>query len=331
MRNDPGVTHDVIAVGNALVDVIATRDDDFVASMQMKKGSMQLIDSDRALQLYAALDDAVQMSGGSAASTTAGITSFGGTAAFIGKVADDAVGDVFGRDLRATGVSFIKPFGGNSIPTGRCMIVVTPDAQRTMNTYLGISSLLSPDDLDLSAIASAALLYLEGYLFDRETAKNAFRVAAGHAHAAGRQVALTLSDSFCVERHRTDFRSLITDGVDVLFGNDAELFSLYETDSFEFAVAQLRRECTVAAITRSKDGSVVVTPDEVIVVPAKPVEEVVDTTGAGDLYAAGFLYGYTRGLPLATCADLGHIASAEVISHVGARPLVSLASLIPAL
>ena len=331
LRNDPGVTHDVIAVGNALVDVIATRDDDFVASMQMEKGSMMLIDGDRALQLYSALDGAVQMSGGSAANTIAGIASFGGKAAFIGKVADDAVGDVFGHDLRAIGVTFVKPFGGNSIPTGRCMIVVTPDAQRTMNTYLGISSLLMPEDIDSAAIASAAMLYLEGYLFDRDEAKTAFRIAAGHAHAAGRQVALTLSDSFCVDRHRADFRALIADGVDVLFGNEAELLSLYETDTFEFAVTQLRRECTVAAITRSEHGSVVVTPDEVIAVPAKPVEQVIDTTGAGDLYAAGFLYGYTRGLPLATCADLGHIASAEVISHVGPRPLVSLASLIPAL
>ncbi|NBP53758.1 MAG: adenosine kinase [Actinobacteria bacterium] len=302
LRNDPGVTHDVIAVGNALVDVIATRDDDFVSSMQMEKGSMMLIDGDRALQLYSALDGAVQMSGGSAANTIAGIASFGGKAAFIGKVADDALGDVFGHDLRAIGVSFVRPFGGNSIPTGRCMIVVTPDAQRTMNTYLGISSLLLPKDIDATAIASAAMLYLEGYLFDRDEAKTAFRIAAGHAHAAGRQVALTLSDSFCVDRHRADFRALIADGVDVLFGNEAELQSLYET-----------------------------TPDRVISVSAKAVEQVVDTTGAGDLYAAGFLFGYTRGLPLETCADLGHIAAAEVISHVGPRPLVPLGSLIPAL
>ena len=331
LRNDAGVSYDVIAVGNALVDVIASRDDDFIASMQMEKGAMSLIDSDRALQIYGALDGAVQMSGGSAANTIAGIASFGGKAAFIGKVADDALGDVFGHDLHAIGVNFVRPFGGNSLPTGRCMIVVTPDAQRTMNTFLGISSLLLPDDINADAIKSAAVVYLEGYLFDRDEAKHAFRIAANHAHAAGRQVALSLSDSFCVDRHRADFRRLIADEVDVLFGNEAELLSLYETDTFEFAVAELRRECTVAAITRSEHGSVVVTPDNVIAVPAKPVAQVIDTTGAGDLYAAGFLFGYTRGLPLETCADLGHIASAEVIAHVGPRPLVELKSLIPAL
>jgi len=228
-------------------------------------------------------------------------------------------------------VQFARPFGGDSLPTGRCMIVVTPDAQRTMNTFLGISSLLLPGDIDEAAVKSAAVVYLEGYLFDRDEAKHAFRIAAGHAHAAGRQVALTLSDAFCVDRHRADFRALIADGVDVLFGNEAELLSLYETDTFEFAVAELRRECTLAAITRSEQGSVVITPDRVISVAAKPVQQVVDTTGAGDLYAAGFLFGYTRGLSLETCADLGHIAAAEVISHVGPRPLVSLASLVPAL
>jgi sugar/nucleoside kinase (ribokinase family) len=331
LRSDPGVEHDVLAVGNALVDVIASRDDDFIASMQMEKGAMSLIDADRALSLYGALDGAVQMSGGSAANTMAGIASFGGRAAFIGKVANDALGDVFGHDLHAIGVQFARPFGGDSLPTGRCMIVVTPDAQRTMNTFLGISSLLLPGDIDEEAVKSAAVVYLEGYLFDRDEAKHAFRIAAGHAHAAGRQVALTLSDAFCVDRHRADFRALIADGVDVLFGNEAELLSLYETDTFEFAVAELRRECTLAAITRSEQGSVVITPDQVISVAAKPVQQVVDTTGAGDLYAAGFLFGYTRGLSLETCADLGHIAAAEVISHVGPRPLVSLASLIPAL
>ena len=331
LRHDEGVAYDVIAVGNALVDVIASRDDEFIAGMQMEKGAMSLIDADRALHIYGALEGAVQMSGGSAANTMAGFASFGGKAAFIGKVADDALGDVFGHDLHAIGVDFVRPFGGNSLPTGRCMIVVTPDAQRTMNTFLGVSSLLLPGDIKEEAIKAAAVVYLEGYLFDRDEAKHAFRIAANHAHAAGRQVALTLSDAFCVDRHRADFRRLIADEVDVLFGNEAELLSLYETDTFEFAVAELRRECTVAAITRSEHGSVVVTPDAVLSVPAKPVEQVIDTTGAGDLYAAGFLYGYTRGLSLETCADLGHIASAEVISHVGPRPLVSLASLIPAL
>jgi sugar/nucleoside kinase (ribokinase family) len=331
LRHDDGVTFDVIGIGNAMVDVIASRDDAFVASMQMEKGAMNLINAERALHLYGALEGAIQMSGGSAANTMAGFASFGGRAAYIGKVADDGLGDVFDHDLRAIGVKFVRPFGGDSLPTGRCMVVVTPDAQRTMNTFLGISSLLLPSDIDVDAIKASAVVYLEGYLFDLDEAKHAFRIAAHHAHESGRQVSLTLSDSFCVDRHRQDFRSLIADEIDVLFGNEAELLSLYETDTLEFAVARARRDCAVLAITRSENGSIVVTSDQVITVPAKPVERVIDTTGAGDLYAAGFLFGYTRGLSLETCADLGHIAAAEVISHVGPRPLVSLASLIPAL
>jgi sugar/nucleoside kinase (ribokinase family) len=331
LTSQPGVHFDVVGVGNALVDVIAHAEDDFLKTHQMEKGTMALIDTDRAVALYQALNGGLEMSGGSAANTMCGIASFGGRAAYIGKVADDALGDAFHHDMRAVGVDFARPAGGNSVPTGRCVIVVTPDAQRTMNTYLGISSLLLPGDIDESVVAAGAVVYLEGYLFDRDEAKQAFRMAAAMAHRAGRQVALTLSDSFCVDRHREDFRRLIADEVDVLFGNEAELLSLYETDTFEYAVTELRRDCTVAAITRSEHGSVVVTPDAVLSVPAKPVEQVLDTTGAGDLYAAGFLYGYTRGLSLETCADLGHIASAEVISHVGPRPVVQLSTLIPAL
>ena len=330
LTSNPGISYDVVGLGNALVDVIAQTDDAFLEQQQLAKGSMALVDTDRAVSLYEALHGGVEMSGGSAANTMCGIASFGGRAAYIGKVAEDTLGDTFSKDMQVVGVDFKRPVGGNSVPTGRCIIAVTPDAQRTMNTFLGISSLLTPADLDHGAIAAGAVLYLEGYLYDQPEAKIAFRAAAEIAHQHNRQVSLTLSDSFCVDRHRADFRALISDEIDILFGNEAELLALYETDTFEFAVTQLRQDCIVAAITRGEHGSVVVTKDGVIEVPAQPVAQVVDTTGAGDLYAAGFLYGYTRGMDLNTCATLGHIASAEVISHVGPRPQIALSSLLPA-
>ena len=330
LTSNPGISYDVVGLGNALVDVIAQTDDAFLEQQQLVKGSMALVDTDRAVSLYEALQGGVEMSGGSAANTMCGIASFGGRAAYIGKVAQDALGDTFSKDMQAVGVDFKRPASGSSVPTGRCIIAVTPDAQRTMNTFLGISSLLTPADLDAAAIAAGAILYLEGYLYDQPEAKVAFRAAAEIAHQHNRQVSLTLSDSFCVDRHRADFRALISDEIDILFGNEAELLALYETDTFEFAVTQLRQDCTVAAITRSELGSVVVTKDGVVEVAAQPVAQVVDTTGAGDLYAAGFLYGYTRGMDLHTCATLGHIASAEVISHVGPRPQIALSSLLPA-
>ncbi len=330
LTSNPGISYDVVGLGNALVDVIAQTDDAFLEQQQLAKGSMALVDTDRAVSLYEALHGGVEMSGGSAANTMCGIASFGGRAAYIGKVAEDTLGDTFSKDMQVVGVDFKRPVGGNSVPTGRCIIAVTPDAQRTMNTFLGISSLLTPADLDHGAIAAGAVLYLEGYLYDQPEAKIAFRAAAEIAHQHNRQVSLTLSDSFCVDRHRADFRALISDEIDILFGNEAELLALYETDTFEFAITQLRQDCIVAAITRGEHGSVVVTKDGVIEVPAQPVAQVVDTTGAGDLYAAGFLYGYTRGMDLNTCATLGHIASAEVISHVGPRPQIALSSLLPA-
>jgi sugar/nucleoside kinase (ribokinase family) len=330
LTSNPGISYDVVGLGNALVDVIAQTDDAFLEQQQLAKGSMALVDTDRAVSLYEALQGGVEMSGGSAANTMCGIASFGGRAAFIGKVAQDALGDTFSKDMQVVGVDFKRPASGNSVPTGRCIIAVTPDAQRTMNTFLGISSLLTPADLDAAAIAAGAVLYLEGYLYDQPEAKVAFRAAAEIAHKHNRQVSLTLSDSFCVDRHRSDFRALISDEIDILFGNEAELLALYETDTFEFAVTRLRQDCIVAAITRSELGSVVVTKDGVVEVAAQPVAQVVDTTGAGDLYAAGFLYGYTRGMDLHTCATLGHIASAEVISHVGPRPQIALSSLLPA-
>jgi sugar/nucleoside kinase (ribokinase family) len=323
-----GTRFDVVGVGNALVDVIAHAEDPFLHREGLVKGSMTLVETERALHLYRALDDAVEMSGGSAANTMCGVASFGGRAAYIGKVSADDLGDVFGHDLRAVGVSFHAGHRADSVPTGRCIIVVTPDAQRTMNTYLGVSSLLCIPDIDESVVAEGRVLYMEGYLFDRDDAKAAFRHAASVAHAAGRKVSLTLSDSFCVDRHRADFQSLVSDDVDILFGNESELLSLYETDSLDEALHIVRRECAMVAITLGADGSRVLTPDGDVHVPAEPVERVLDTTGAGDLYAAGFLHGLTTGRPLAECGRLGSLAAAEVISHIGPRPLVELRSLI---
>jgi sugar/nucleoside kinase (ribokinase family) len=315
-------------MGNALVDVIAPAGEDFLDAYQLVKGSMTLIETDRAVELYAALDRAVEMSGGSAANTVCGIASFGGRAAYIGKVNGDDLGDVFGHDMRAVGVTFRRPPGDHGTPTGRCVIVVTPDAERTMNTYLGVSSLLCVEDLDEEAIADSSVLYMEGYLFDRDDAKAAFRHAAEVAHANDRMVSLTLSDSFCVDRHRDDFRALVQDRVDLLFGNHDELLSLYQLDSFDAAVDALRDECELAAITVGADGCVIVTPDELIRVPAVAVDTVIDTTGAGDLFAAGFLHGLTTGRDLRTSGRFGSIAAAEVISHVGPRPLVELRTLL---
>ncbi len=288
---------------------------------------MTLIETERAVELYGALSGAVEMSGGSAANTMCGIASFRGKAAYIGKVDDDDLGQVFGHDMRAVGVAFPGELSKQSVPTGRCVIVVTPDAERTMNTFLGVSSTLGVDDLDESVIAAGQVLYMEGYLFDRDPAKAAFRRAADVAHTHGRTVSLTLSDSFCVDRHREDFRGLVADSVDLLFGNEDELLSLYELTDFDEAVAALRAECSTGVITRGAAGCVVVTRDELIEVPAVPVDRVVDTTGAGDLFAAGFLHGYTTGADLAECGRLGSIAAAEVISHVGPRPLVELHTL----
>lgn len=319
--------YDVVGIGNALVDVIAHTTDEFLPEHELVKGSMTLIETERAVELYSVLTGAVEMSGGSAANTVVGVASFGGSAAYIGKVDDDDLGQVFGHDMRAVGVGFVGGGNAQEIPTGRCIIVVTPDAERTMNTYLGVSSTLGVEDLDESVIADGHVLYMEGYLFDHDDAKAAFRRAADVAHDNGRTVSLTLSDSFCVDRHRDDFRALVHDSVDLLFGNEDELLSLYEMDSFNDAVAALRAECSLAVITHGSDGCVIVTADEMLTVPAVPVDRVVDTTGAGDLFAAGFMYGYTNGADLAECGRLGSVAAAEVISHVGPRPLVELRTL----
>jgi sugar/nucleoside kinase (ribokinase family) len=318
---------DVVAIGNALVDVLSHERDEFVGTHGLNRGTMTLIDGDRAEALYAVMGPGLEMSGGSAGNTATGIASLGGAAAFVGKVFDDQLGAVFAHDIRATGVEFTTPPATSGPPTGRCLIIVTDDAHRTMNTYLGASSRLTPDDIDEAQIARAQVTFLEGYLWDLPEAKDAFRVAARMAHRAGNRVALTLSDPFCVDRHRAEWLELVRDEIDIVFANESEVCSLYELDDFEAALDRIAKDCEIAAVTRSEHGSVIVTGGDRVKVSAEPVGEVVDTTGAGDLYAAGFLFGLTRGYDLDLCGRLASIAAAEVISHVGARPLVTLADL----
>ncbi len=319
--------YDVVGLGNAIVDVISKQDDAFLAKWGINKDAMNLIEEERADLLTKASVDALETSGGSGANTIAGIASFGGKAAYIGKVADDRLGQVFKADMAQVGVPFPTAPLTDGPATARSIIFVTPDGKRSMNTFLGASVEFSPNDVDRATVEAGGILYLEGYLFDKEAAKAAFVHAAEIAHAAGRKVSLTLSDSFCVDRHRDSFRQLIRTQVDILFANEEELLSLYETRDFDAAVEQLRADTAIAAVTRSEKGSVVIGEGDPIAVPAEPVSQVVDTTGAGDQYAAGFLFGVSRGLPLATCAHLGHIAAAEVISHYGPRPEVTLADL----
>ena len=320
---------DVVAIGNALVDVLSHESDEFVTAQGMVKGTMALIDTERAESLYEAMSPAVEMSGGSAANTVAGLASLGSRAAFIGRVRDDQLGAVYRHDLRAAGVQFDTPPATDGMPSGRCLVVVTPDAERTLNTYLGASSELGEAEVDPELIASAAVTYLEGYLWDSPAAQVAYRVAAGHAHDAGQRVALTLSDLFAVERHRETFLELVEHSVDILFANEAEIRALYQTDDFDTALAHVTGHCEVAALTRGEKGSVIIRGEEVHAVDAHPIPggKLVDTTGAGDLYAAGFLHGFTRGYDLERCGRLGALAAAEVISHLGARPEANLAEL----
>jgi len=318
---------DVVGIGNAIVDIIARCDDDFIAAEGLAKGGMRLIDAAEADRLYSQMGPATEMSGGSAANTCAGLASLGARTAFIGKVAGDQFGTVFAHDIRAIGVEYETTQSHSQSPTARCLVLVTPDGERTMSTYLGASTELGNGEIVPELIRTARITYLEGYLFDPPEAKAAFHEAARIAAEAGRQVALSLSDTFCVERHRAAFRSLIQGGVDVLFGNQEEVCALYETDTLDDALPQLRAECTLAAVTRSGEGSIIMTPDDTIEVPAAHVDHVVDTTGAGDLYAAGFLHGLARGRPLDECGRLGSLAAAEIISHIGARPETSLAEL----
>jgi len=321
-------TLDVVGIGNALVDVISHETHEFIASQGLVPGSMNLIDEARRESLYDAMGVAIEASGGSGANTTVGVASLGGTAHYLGRVRDDQLGAVFNHDIHAAGVGYANPLAADGPPTGCCLILVTEDGQRTMNTYLGASTLLGVGDVDPDIVRSGRNLYLEGYLFDPPAAQEAFRFAADVAHEAGRRVSLTLSDSFCVDRHRDAFRSLLETHVDLLFANEDELCSLYEVDDVEVAIKAVREDCALAAVTRSEKGSVVVTPGERVDVPVEPVAQVVDSTGAGDMYAAGFLYGLSRGRDLATCGRFASIAAAEVIAHVGPRPAVRLADLI---
>ena len=318
---------DVTAVGNAIVDIIGRCDDSYLAKIGADKGSMRLVDADAIANIYAGMGPAVESSGGSAANTMAGVASFGGKAGFIGKVADDEFGRIFSHDIRSIGVAFNGTPVSNSMPTSRSLILVTPDGERTMNTYLGISTDFDAKTLDRDLIRDSAILYLEGYLFDRDDAKAAFRDASEEAKRAGRKVALTLSDGFCVGRHRVEFLNFIRAGVDILFANENEITSLYETKDFDTAANHARRDTKLAVLTRSSQGSVIMSDGQAIKIPVEPVAKVVDTTGAGDLYAAGFLFGYSQNMPLETAGRLASLAASEIISHVGARPESGLKAL----
>ncbi len=325
----PPAELDVVAVGNAIVDVIAHADESFLVEHELAKGSMRLIDTEQAGRLYDAMGPGSESSGGSAANTMAGVAGLGGRAGFVGKVRDDQLGEVFAHDIKAIGVEFVSPPAAEGPPTATCLILVTPDAQRTMNTYLGTAGLLTPGDIDPAFIASAEVTYGEGYLWAEPGAKAALTHAFATARAAGRRTAFTLSDSFCVDQNRAEFLELLDGHVDIVFANEAEICSLFEVDSFDAALAEVRARPGTWALTRSSRGSVVVADGVVHVVAAAHVEHVVDTTGAGDLYAAGFLFGLTHGLGFADCARLGGIAAAEIISHVGARPEAALTDLVP--
>jgi len=318
---------DVVSLGNALVDVLAYEDDDFVVRAGVERGTMMMVDAAHSDAIYAEMGPAREVSGGSAANTAAGIASFGGRSAFLGRVADDTFGKVFTHDLRSIGVHFESLPANDGVPTGRCLVIVTPDAERSMCTHLGAANRLGPEIVDEAVVAGAAVTYLEGYLWDQPQAKDAIRRAAELAHRADRRVALTLSDPFCVERHRAEFRALVESDIDILFANEEEITGLYEVDTFDEALQHVVGHCEVAALTRGAHGSVVVRGEEVHVIDAHPVPHVADTTGAGDLFAAGFLYGFTHELPLGTCGRLASLAAAEVISHLGARPEQSLADL----
>jgi sugar/nucleoside kinase (ribokinase family) len=324
----PSTRYDVLGIGNAIVDVIARADEDFLLAQGMRKGAMALIDEKRAEAVYDAMGPAVEMSGGSAANTIVGLSSLGARTAFVGKVKDDLLGRAFAHDIRAAGVAFDTPPASAGPSTGRCYVLVTPDGERTMNTYLGAAQDLHPDDIDAEAVAASAVVYLEGYLWDPPHAKEAFLKAAKIAHEAGRKVALSLSDAFCVDRWRDEFLQLMRSRtVDLIFANEAELHRLYQSSDVDAAIRALRADIDIAVVTRGEKGCFVVNPEDIEAVAAFPVERVVDTTGAGDLFAAGFLAGLARGADDRTCGRLGALAAAEVIQHLGARPEISLKDL----
>ncbi len=310
---------DLLGIGNAIVDVLAPVEDSFISHHDMQKGGMALIDTETADRLYAAMPPGTESSGGSAGNTCAVAAMLGARVAYIGRVADDQLGQVFRHDIQAVGVHFpTKPLVGGA-PTARCLIMVTPDGQRTMNTYLGACVTLGPDEIDADVVAASAVTYMEGYLFDPPAAQRAFLHAAELAHAAGRRVALSLSDAFCVHRHRAAFRALVRDHVDILFANETEITALYETNSWEEAAALAGSEVEIAVLTRGAEGSTIIAGAERVAV-APVATQVVDTTGAGDAYAAGFLAGFARQLPLAECGTLASRAAALVISQYGGRP-----------
>ncbi|AMA54819.1 adenosine kinase [Bradyrhizobium sp. CCGE-LA001] len=322
------VKYDVLGIGNALFDVLVRTDEAFLAKHGMTKGSMSLIDEARAAAIYKDMGPATEVSGGSAANTIVGIGSLGARAAYVGKVKDDQIGKLYVHDIRAAGVAFNTPAAKDGPATGCSYILVTGDGERTMNTYLGAAQDLSPADIDPAEIAAAGIVYLEGYLWDPKNAKDAFLKAAKIAHDAKRKVALTLSDSFCVDRYRDEFLGLMRNGtVDIVFANESELHSLYTTADFDAALKQLRNDVKLGVVTRSEKGCMVVSSEDAVAAPAFPVDKVIDTTGAGDLFAAGFLYGLARNFGYKQCGELGALAAAEVIQHIGARPQVSLKEL----
>ncbi len=318
----------VVGIGNAIVDVLSHTDEVFLVQENLTKGTMALIEEDQAEALYAKMGPGVEVSGGSVANTIAALSSLGSSAGFIGKVATDQLGDVFSHDMKAMGVVFDTPRLEDGPPTARCLILVTPDGQRTMCTFLGASVWIAPADIKPELIAAAKVVYLEGYLFDRSRAKQAFRQAAEIAHKAGTRVALALSDMFCVERHREEFQDMVLNHVDILFGNESEIKMLYKADSFEDAVYAVQENCELAVLTRSEKGSLIVAPEQRIEIAAEPVPRVIDTTGAGDMYAAGFLHGYTQDKPLEICGRMAAITASEALSHLGARPQICLAELL---
>jgi sugar/nucleoside kinase (ribokinase family) len=320
----PQAEIDVLTIGNAIVDVLAKVDDAFVEKNGLVKGSMNLIDEARAEELYASMGPAIEISGGSAGNTAAGVASFGGKAAYFGKVKADQLGSIYAHDMRGQGVRFESKAATDGPATARSFILVTPEGERTMNTYLGACVNLNASDVDEKIVSAAKVTYMEGYLWDKPEAKEAFKLAAKLARKAGRLASITLSDSFCVERHRDSFLELIRNDIDIVFANETELKSLYITQSFDGALQALRKDCNIAVVTRGAQGSVVAHGEDVVVAPAVAIPRVVDVTGAGDLYASGFLFGFTQGFDNAQSAQLGSLAAAEVISHVGARPEVNL-------
>jgi sugar/nucleoside kinase (ribokinase family) len=315
---------DVLGIGNAIVDIIGRCDDAFLKTHGLNKGTMRLVEAEELSRLYGKMGPAIEISGGSAANTIAGIASFGGRAAFIGKVADDEFGRIFGHDIRAQGVTFETPRVAGSLPTSRSLILVTPEGERTMSTFLGVSTHLDHGEVDRETVAASRIVYLEGYLFDRPQAKAAFHQAASFAREAGRLVALTLSDPFCVERHRGEFMALISERADIVFANENELVSLYRVENVDAAIAAAAKARPLFVVTRGAKGSVALKDGRRVEIAAEPVARVIDTTGAGDLYAAGFLLGLAKGQDLKTCGQLGSLAAAEIIGHIGARPEVQL-------